>query len=501
MIDPKIALLLWIPIAMGAFVIRRPTEAVPVAILGAVLYLPPIIAYDWPLVPPIGRERIGILCALVGVWMFASHRVRLGRGSWVMLVPIFALAGSFMTVATNRSAVYQGVVELQGMGTTGMISFPLQFMLDYGIPFLLGFVLFRGSSSLKNLYVTLLAIALAYSVLVLWELRMSPNLHKMAFGYHQHAFGQTRRFGGWRPMVFTEHGLSLAMFLTTAWLAAGAAWKARIRLPFRLPAREVFFYFGFLVVASKSLATIVYAVVLLPVAALTRERTQTRIAALMAVVVLVYPVLRAADVFPTGALISFAEIFDKSGSLGVRFDNEELLLERARERATFGWGAWNRNRIFDPINGENLSVTDGAWIIILGVQGAVGFLGIFGMILVPVFMANRSIRRLRLKRNRQLLAGLSLICALRATDLLPNGFFMAPLTVLLSGALAGASSGLPLEERRILRARRRAAQEQTPEAVSPPPLSIPAAEPLPGLSSLLTDGGGGSSRRGAKESG
>lgn len=60
--------------------------------------------------------------------------------------------------------------------------------------------------------------------LCLYEVRMSPQLHRFVYGYHPSAFTMTRRFGGYRPMVFMQHGLMLGMWMATATLTGLWLW-------------------------------------------------------------------------------------------------------------------------------------------------------------------------------------------------------------------------------------------------------------------------------------
>jgi hypothetical protein len=77
---------------------------------------------------------------------------------------------------------------------------------------------------------------------------------------------------------------------------------------------------------------------------------------------------------------------ERSQSLEFRLDNEELLGEKARQKMLFGWGGWNRNRVFD-YNYQNelidITTTDSLWIIAFGVNGLVGLLAIFSSSLLP----------------------------------------------------------------------------------------------------------------------
>ena len=68
---------------------------------------------------------------------------------------------------------------------------------------------------------------LIYSLFILFELRMSPNLHRWIYGFGQHGFSQHIRWGGYRPMVFMAAGLAVALFITNALMAAGALTRLR----------------------------------------------------------------------------------------------------------------------------------------------------------------------------------------------------------------------------------------------------------------------------------
>jgi hypothetical protein len=171
-------------------------------------------------------------------------------------------------------------------------------------------------------------------------------------------------------------------------------------------------------------------------------RAQTRLATLLTCVVLAYPALRSADLFPTGLLLDLSARVaqDRAHSLGQRFENEDMLVKKAGERALFGWGGFGRNRVYDAA-GNDVSVTDGAWIATYGAGGAAGFICVFGLLTVPVFRAGRALRKLRVGPERLLLGTVSLLVAFVGIDLLPNGLFSA-LPLFLAGALGGAATGL-----------------------------------------------------------
>jgi hypothetical protein len=134
---------------------------------------------------------------------------------------------------------------------------------------------------------------------------------------------------------------------------------------------------------------------------------------------------------------------ERAASLKFRFDNEDLLLEKALERPWFGWGGNARYRVINE-QGIDVSVTDGAWIILLGAYGIVGFSARFALLLLPIIMALRQVGRMNPERQ-VILAGIALMATIYTVDLLPNGLFNE-LPLFLSGVVAGLAQGMPQEE-------------------------------------------------------
>ena len=103
---------------------------------------------------------------------------------------------------------------------------------------------------------------------MLFEIRMSPQLHRWFYGYHASRFIPEVRYGGFRPSVFIETRLGVAFFLMTANLAATALWRTRTRVR-RLPPAGVMAYLSVILVLCKSLAALAYGAVLMPLVRLT----------------------------------------------------------------------------------------------------------------------------------------------------------------------------------------------------------------------------------------
>jgi hypothetical protein len=125
----------------------------------------------------------------------------------------------------------------------------------------------------------------------------------------------------------------------------------------------------------------------------------------------------------------------------VRFEQEEKLLDKAWQRLWFGWGRFGRNRIYNEDTGGNESITDGAWIIVFGTFGLVGFSAVFGLLSLTVLRAAMALRHAQTKREGVLLAALALIVAISMVDLLPNAS-LSSWTWLLAGSLLGRADAL-----------------------------------------------------------
>jgi hypothetical protein len=436
-----LALAAWIPLSICLFNLMRPAAAVTVTFVGGYLLLPETVAFDFPAIPPLDKHLISSLGALAGTLIFAGARLRRAQPGWGLEVLAgLVVVSALVTAATNSDEIFIGPITLPGLTPYDGVSMGVRQVLFLGLPFLLGRSLFRSSRDLNDLLTVLAAASVAYSVLIVWEARMSPQLHVNLYGFHPHSFVQNYRFGGWRPQVFTRHGLVLAMFVSFSLICSLGLWRAR-RPVFGLAASLVSGYLTAILVLCRSVSPTIYAIVVAPLL-LLRPSLQLRIATLLVLVPLAYPALRASPLFPDRQMVEFAGSFDaqRAQSLDFRFKNEDKQLMRARERLAFGWGGFGRDRLYDPMDGRDLSVLDGTWIIILGEQGVVGLFVAFGLLLVPVYRARKSLRYFGTRRERVMVATLGWLIAAQAVDMLPNSSF-APLSLLLAGALSGVCDG------------------------------------------------------------
>lgn len=436
-----VALLLWPIVALWLYKSRSLPQATLWTILGAYLLLPVGGSIKFEMIPALDKYSVPNLAALAGFVVVTRGwpRVLGGLGLGGLLILGF-LFGPFITAELNGDPVVLAAKTLPAETHYDALSAVVGQLL-FLIPFFLGREVLRSAADVEETLRVLVVAGLAYSVLILLELRLSPQLHNWVYGYHPHEFVQQVRDGGYRAMVFLGHGLLTSFFIMTATVAAAAFWRTRAPI-LRVPSVGATAYLATLLVLCKSAGAIVYGFVLGLLVRFSNPRLQCRTAALLVIVALLYPLLRAADLFPTRSMLDAAAAIsvDRAGSLEFRFNQEDQLLRRAQERILFGWGRWGRNRVYDEYGGD-MSVTDGRWVITLGQFGLVGFLAEFGLLALSVFRAASALRFAEAEADRTYLAALALIVAVSVVDLLPNAS-LSPWTWLLAGALTGRAESL-----------------------------------------------------------
>ena len=451
---------LWIPIALWGARRWPPAKAAALLLLIPVLFLPERMGFDPPGLPAFEKEQIAIFWLFVGVLLFHRDRLRsLRLSNWVKLAMLLLLGGHVITVFLNLDPLSYGNRYLSPHTPYDAVNTVISTALDYILPFILSAAMFNSPKDLRVLFRVVVGAALVYSLFQLIEIRLSPQLHRWVYGFFQDDFSQTMREGGFRPVVFMQHGLAVAMFTVAGILAAAGLYKTKIKI-FGIGAGWALAYLSLILVLSKSVAAFLYALVAVPLVLFVTPKMQFRVATLLAVIVLLYPDVRAADLVPVNDVRDWAEAHygeDRAASMMTRFLSEDMLLKRAAERPFFGWGTYGRAEVFDPMQGgARLSIRDGDWIITWGDFGRVGFLGKYLLLLLPIFLAGRQVRRVRRESDRRLLAALALILGFSVFDLLPNGNYNY-LVFVFSGALMGCTTGILRGDARQARLQREAA--------------------------------------------
>jgi hypothetical protein len=429
-----VALFAWPLVAAAMFMRMRVETAAIASLFAGYLLLPSGLSVDLPLLPPIEKSNVTVLSTFL---LCIAKGGAPKRGSIGLLLPILAAAYVLAPIGASFGNSYElkiGTLSLPGYyfmdGVKGAINNLIQLSAFYiGMRYL--------SSPTGRIEVLKVSVAamLLYSVPILVEARLSPQIHRWVYGYATSSFATQVRWGGYRPSVFLAQGLMLALLVAMALIAACVLARARIKV-FRLPPWAPATYLVPILLLCKTLGAVIYAIVLVPLAMFARPKTCVKIAAALLIFVCAYPALRSQSLIPVESIVGAASNVSKerADSLVVRITNEKLLMAKANQKPLFGWGGWGRNRIYDAWDSKDITLTDGGWIIYFGAFGWFGYLGLFGIFAVSVLRVNAFVKRAE-EQDAKIAAALALMVAVNILDMLPNAN-LTPLTFAIAGSIA-----------------------------------------------------------------
>jgi hypothetical protein len=357
------------------------------------------------------------------------------------------IIGIYFTVATNPDPLVFGRLFLPGLTSHDFLSLTIKALLYWWPAFTVGRRIYTKAEDLEVLCTVWTVAGLVYSLFIIVELIMSPQLNRWIYGYQPSSFEQAIRGGGYRPIVFMGHGLTLSLFMSISFLAATGLAKARVRL-FGVSCRWFALYLLIILKAVHSAGALIYGIIFAPLLLWAPVRSQARVAMGATILVFCYPVLRFYDLVPVDSIEHFFTATlggDRAGSLAYRLTNEGDLLKKAILRAWFGWGSWGRQFTYTSW-GKQTALADGEWILVLGAWGFIGFCAMFGFLLTPIFaFAKNKLRQISYPREAAMAAAALFITVAWVLDLIPNAG-TPPHMLLTLGALAGIGpSGAPPE--------------------------------------------------------
>lgn len=447
------ALLAWPIIALGLYLSMSAARATIWTLLAGYLILPIAVGFDFPGVPSLDKSSIPSLAALVLAPLMArSGEFRWPRSMSVNLLMLLFVLVPFGTAMTNAEPITIGTVTLPGLGFREGLAQAASSAIQV-VPFLLGAALLANVASHRYLLVAFFISGLFYSIPILLEIRLSPFFQQRVYGVGDVGyFLQQMRFGGFRSMVFLGHGLLVSTFIAMALIAAIGLWRMRERT-FALPVALFIPYLAIVLVLNKSVGAVALVLLIAPLIVFLRPRRFVTIAFGVALVIAAYPMVRGAEILPLQGMVQTIEQIspERAQSLKTRVDNEDMLLHRAMLKPWFGWGSYGRNRVLVVTSWgatTDISVTDGTWILAVGISGWLGYIACFGLLTYPFWRAFR-IRRAGLPMATVTLVAMHLLNLL---DLIPNSS-LRPVTWLVAGALASmtaASVRLTPLPRRVL---------------------------------------------------
>jgi hypothetical protein len=420
----------WPALAVALFAFMPPRRALVAGLVIGWLFLPQI-ALPLPFVKW-DKHTATAVGAILGVLIFDTQKLFSFRPT---LVDVAMAVWCFVPYS---SAVSNGLSPYDGAASSAT-----QFVI-WGVPYMLGRVYFGDFIGMRGLAVWVFVAGVLYVPFCLFECAVSPQLHFMTYGFYQHDFNQVIRMGGYRPMVYMQHGIAVGMMMTAAsltgiWLWWTGSLKTLFGMPVLIPLGLLIFT-TFAVKSSGALALLILGVVVLFA---MRYLKNYFIIMLLCIIPFVYMAARSIGGWEGENLLRFiaeATEKDRALSLQCRFDNENMLLKKAMEKPYFGWGPNGRNLV-TASDGTIESIPDGLWVIAIGTNGIIGLIALFMAQILPVVLIKRRFSAANL--GDPMIAGVAsfaVVITLHAIDNLMNAM-LNPLFILGLGGLAGVVAG------------------------------------------------------------
>lgn len=420
----------WIPIIFYLFS-RFPTrQAVVVSFITAWLFLPEA-AMALPGLPDYTKTTATCYGILIATFVFDSERFRSFKFGWVDIPMLIWCICPLPTSLSNGLGPYDG------------LSISLAQTVLWGFPYFLGRIYLADLAGLRQMAIGIFAGGLVYVPLCLFEIRFSPQLHRIFYGGAAYAdFSQSIRMGGFRPSVFMLHGLAVGAFMMAATLIGFWLWQAHViekmwNIPMPWLVGTLLFTFV-LVRSTGAYALLAVGIMVL----LVGKQFRTAIPMFLIILAIAwYLYINTQEVgrFSDQILAAMANFSnpERLSSLEFRFNMEKLLAAKAQQRYLLGWGGWGRALIFDE-NGKQLTIPDSLWIIVFGGNGVVGLVSLFSAMLMPVFSLfwSRFPARSWTRPEVGSAAVLAVVIALYMVDCLVNAM-TNPLYILAAGGVAG----------------------------------------------------------------
>jgi hypothetical protein len=351
--------------------IRR---VVLISIIGGNLFLPPtgIVLSGMPNYTKLLAAGIG---ALLPAFIFAFADLTRFRPK---LLDMFFIG---FLIAPGISSI------LNGLGPYDAVSVTINRFLEWGVAYWLGRTLFTDLPALRDLCIAVVVSGMLYAPLCMYEIVMSPQLNRIFYGFRPSEWVMTKRLGGWRPMVFMQHGLALAAWMAAAALVAWVLWRSKaIRNIWGIPISWIAIGLVILTILLRSTGA---AMLLLGLIATAEFIQTTRLRPLLLVLVIApigYIGLRTVGWEGNQLVELVAPLGDeRAGSLNMRLENDQMIVDKVmHNRPVFGWGGWGRWRVQDDW-GNDITVSDSWWSILVGTTGIFGLACTYAIFISPLF--------------------------------------------------------------------------------------------------------------------
>ncbi len=372
-----IAFLVFPLIVMRLFITLGPRKAIAIAFVFGWMFLP-VANYDIFL---LHNTKTAVICLSIlgNAYLFDKEQLSKFQFNAADIPMILWCIAPFFSSIANGDGPYDGLASSLAQSE------------KWGMSYYIARIYFSNEENIKILAFIIFIGTLVYIPFCWYELIMSPQLHRLTYGFHQSDFIQTLRDGGgYRPMVYMEHGLMTAM-----WMALGAflgIWMFFTGLLpkkiMHIPALYLLMLLIFTNIMMRSMGAISLLIIALLVVYISNKTKTALLILILLFVPHLYIFTRTTGIWDgrnLSSAVSQQYSSERSGSLQFRFDNETILVQKALQGSFFGWGGYGRSRVYDE-KGRDISITDGLWIITYGTNGIYGLVVMVIAIQWPLFL-------------------------------------------------------------------------------------------------------------------
>jgi hypothetical protein len=394
-----------LPLALWIFSSCPARQAFLWVVFGGFLVLP-VAAIEIPILADFGKASAPSYAALICTAVFHPNLLLGYRFKWFDIPMYGWVLWQFVPSVTNGYGLHDGLHQA------------VNFLITWALPYFLARCYFTKPEHLREVAVALVACGLVYLPLCLFETRMSPSLHLWVYGWYPCPFFDMVRLGGYRPVVFMQHGLMLAFFMCSAAFVAGWLWwfrkAANIK---RIGPVPIAWAAGSLIpmaILTRSAGALMIFAGLTGLVVLSQFGKWKWVLLLPVALMPLYIGTRTAGITDGRFMVDitnslFSREHGREGSLTARLDQEDREIVRIREKPLAGWSNWNYGQ-------------DQLWLLLArntGLPTIATWLFIYSMPLVMVLCSN-------LRKRRELLfygLPLGLVLVGWVMDGLFNGMF------------------------------------------------------------------------------
>lgn len=366
---------LWPVVVAALFLLTNPRKAILLGYLGALLFLPQgSIQIEG--FPELSKISVTALSVFLCILLFDVNTLLKFRPRWYDLpITILALIPVLSSVQ-NSYGLYDGFSQT------------LARAFVWTLPYFYGRLYFNTPSALRMLATYLFLGALIYVPFCLVEIRLSPQFHNWVYGAGLGGFGMTKRMGGWRPMVFMQHGLMLGLWMANGTLAGLWLWLSRslkqvgpIPIEILVP---VLFVTTVLCHSTGAILLLVAGIGAIVLMHFGKTYLPLYIAVLVPAL---YIFVRALGLWDGQIMVEVASTIsaERAASLDYRLRNEQVFQQFAMQRPYYGYGRMQQDEVAEETGAVKVA-TDSMWIIIFWMNGLIGVISWLFVFLLPVVL-------------------------------------------------------------------------------------------------------------------